>query len=111
MATARFSFTFDWPMNSHKRWGRSFSSKDESSSTGAAETTRSLRSGFALAEATGRIVTRALKVQTDAVDRDGIAEFSPHFLHSLHWGEDCPVRLNCPAGLTHARHARRRTVS
>src|SRR5882757_6377744 len=41
MATSRFSLTLFWPMNSCRRWGRSFSSKEESSSTGAAETKRS----------------------------------------------------------------------
>src|SRR5450759_4209021 len=43
MATSRFSLTLFWPMNSCKRCGRSLSSKEESSSTGAAETRRSLR--------------------------------------------------------------------
>src|SRR5580692_9174629 len=42
MATSRFSLTLFCPMNSCKRCGRSFSSKEESSSTGAAETSRSL---------------------------------------------------------------------
>src|SRR5208283_4637571 len=41
MATSRFSLIFFWPMNSARRCGRSFSSKEESSSTGAAETSRS----------------------------------------------------------------------
>ena len=41
MATARFSLTFFWPMNSASRCGRSFSSNDESSPTGAADTSRS----------------------------------------------------------------------
>src|SRR5436305_1621799 len=41
IATARFSFTFFWPMNSARRCGRSFNSKEESSPTGAAETRRS----------------------------------------------------------------------
>ena len=44
IATARFSFTFFCPMNSASRCGRSFNSNDESSPTGAAETSRS-RSG------------------------------------------------------------------
>src|SRR6202035_5280004 len=60
MATARFSLTLDWPMNSPSRCGRSFSSKDESSSTGAAETRRSRLSsklGVFLTVATGRIVS------------------------------------------------------
>jgi len=35
------SFAFSWPMNSCRRRGRSFSSNEESSSTGAAETSRS----------------------------------------------------------------------
>src|ERR1035441_395244 len=46
MATSRFSLTLFWPMNSCKRCGRSLSSNEESSSTGAAETRRSLRLGF-----------------------------------------------------------------
>ena len=41
IATARFSFTLVWPMNSFSLCGRSFNSKDESSSTGAADTSRS----------------------------------------------------------------------
>src|SRR5579864_7511931 len=40
IATARFSFTFFCPMNSLNLCGRSFSSNEESSSTGAAETRR-----------------------------------------------------------------------
>src|SRR5947207_9433729 len=56
IATARFSLTFVCPMNSPSRCGRSFSSNEESSSTGAAETTRSFKSGSCLTEATGRIV-------------------------------------------------------
>src|SRR5947209_6032961 len=53
METARFSFTFFCPMNSAKRWGRSFNSNVESSSTGAAETRRSrLYSRLFLAVAT-----------------------------------------------------------
>ena len=47
MATSRLSLTFCWPMNSRRRCGRSFSSNEESSSSGAAETTRS-RSGCKL---------------------------------------------------------------
>ena len=38
-------FTFFWPINSCSRCGRSFSSNDASSSTGAAETMRSRSSG------------------------------------------------------------------
>src|SRR6266849_10581674 len=49
MATSRFSLTLFWPMNSCRRCGRSLSSKEESSSTGAAETRRSLRFGLSLA--------------------------------------------------------------
>src|SRR5580704_9089269 len=49
MATARFSFTLGCPMNSRRRCGRSFSSKDESSSNGTAETMRS-RSGWEWSE-------------------------------------------------------------
>src|SRR6266404_1995036 len=51
MATSRFSLTLFWPMNSWRRCGRSLSSKEESSSTGAAETRRSLRcsAGWSLA--------------------------------------------------------------
>src|ERR1035441_9528918 len=45
MATSRLSLTFFLPMNSRSRCGRSFSSNDESSSTGTAET---MRSGWAL---------------------------------------------------------------
>src|SRR5580704_1452065 len=41
MATSRFSLTLFCPMNSFNRCGRSLSSKEESSSTGAAETRRS----------------------------------------------------------------------
>ena len=41
IATARFSLTLFCPMNSARRCGRSFSSNEESSSTGAAETSRS----------------------------------------------------------------------
>src|SRR6476620_3207354 len=49
MATARFSFTFFCPINSARRCGRSFNSKEESSPTGAAETRRSrLGSGAGL---------------------------------------------------------------
>src|SRR5208283_1475978 len=55
MATSKFSFTLGWPMNSCRRCGRSLSSKEESSSTGAAETRRSFvfggtrRAGLSLA--------------------------------------------------------------
>src|ERR1035438_7939426 len=55
IATARFSLTFLWPMNSASRCGRSFSSNEESSSTGAADTRRSrlgLRLGLFFAVAT-----------------------------------------------------------
>src|SRR5271169_2004684 len=45
MATARFSFTFCWPIISCSRRGRSLSSNEASSSTTPAETIRS-RSGF-----------------------------------------------------------------
>src|ERR1017187_7749627 len=45
MATSRLSLTLFCPMNSRSRGGRSFSPKDESSSTGTAET---MRSGLAL---------------------------------------------------------------
>ena len=45
IAIERFSLTLDCPMNSTSRCGRSFSSNEESSSTGAAETTRSRWSG------------------------------------------------------------------
>ena len=56
IATARFSLTFFCPMNSDKRCGRSFSSNEQSSSTGAAETRRSrlgLGLGLFSAVATG----------------------------------------------------------
>src|SRR6266566_4662256 len=56
MATARFSFTLGCPMNSDSFCGRSFNSKEESSSTWAADTRRSFRLGSALVDATGRIV-------------------------------------------------------
>src|SRR5579864_5525773 len=55
IATARFSFTFFCPMNSLSRCGRSLSSNEESSSTGAAETRRArlgLRLGSFFAVAT-----------------------------------------------------------
>src|SRR2546426_4377090 len=52
MATARFSLTLSCPMNSFSRCGRSFSSNEESSSTGAAETMRSFRLGLLFARAT-----------------------------------------------------------
>src|SRR5580698_4317492 len=45
MATSRFSLTLFCPMNSCNRCGRSLSSKEESSSTGAAETSRSFKFG------------------------------------------------------------------
>src|SRR5713101_999987 len=48
MATARFSLTLDCPMNSASRCGRSFNSNEESSSTGAADTSRCFRSGMFL---------------------------------------------------------------
>src|SRR5215469_15002666 len=57
MATARFSFTFFWPINSASRCGRSFSSKEESSPSAAAETRRSRLGsawGWFLALATSR---------------------------------------------------------
>src|SRR5271163_5338953 len=41
MATSRFSLTLFCPMNSFNRCGRSLSSKEESSATGAADTSRS----------------------------------------------------------------------
>src|SRR5207248_5353397 len=41
IATARFSLSFFWPMNSARRCGRSFNSNEESSPTGAADTRRS----------------------------------------------------------------------
>src|SRR5215469_18926816 len=58
IATARFSLIFFWPMNSARRCGRSFSSKQESSSTGAAETSRLRvsRLGLFFTPATGAIV-------------------------------------------------------
>src|SRR5580692_10739324 len=59
MATARFSLTLDCPMNSARRCGRSFSSKEESSSTGAADTMRSRSCGILgtfLSVATGRML-------------------------------------------------------
>src|ERR1700722_10516774 len=59
IATARFSLTFLCPMNSPSRCGRSFNSKEESSSTGAAETSRSRSCGILgvfLTVATGAIV-------------------------------------------------------
>src|SRR5580700_3884445 len=59
MATARFSLTLAWAMNSARRCGRSFSSKEESSSTGAAETMRSRSCGILgtfLSVATGRML-------------------------------------------------------
>src|ERR1039457_7720475 len=47
-------------MNSTSRCGRSLSSNEESSSTGAAETRRSFNAGFSLAEGTlGDVTTRA----------------------------------------------------
>src|SRR5262252_6193511 len=52
MATDRFSLTLFCPMNSPRRCGLSLSSNDESSSTGAAETRRSLRLGLFFASAT-----------------------------------------------------------
>src|SRR5438309_8809733 len=55
IATAKFSLTLGCPINSASRCGRSFSSNDESSSTGAADTTRCFRSGTFLRVATGRI--------------------------------------------------------
>src|SRR5215467_4232230 len=63
MATARFSLIFFWPMNSARRCGRSFSSNEESSSTGAAETSRSRvsRLGLFFTLATGAIVPVLLK--------------------------------------------------
>jgi len=49
MAMSRFSLTLFWPMNSCRRCGRSFNSKEESSSTGAAETRRSLSGALSFA--------------------------------------------------------------
>src|SRR6185312_6722428 len=70
IATAKFSLTLDWPMNSPSRCGRSFSSNEESSSTGAAETSRSRSSGslgIFLTVATGAIVTRSRRRQNGQV--------------------------------------------
>src|SRR5258708_36342719 len=61
IATARFSLTFACPINSPSRCGRSFSSNEESSSTAAADTTRSglySRLGLFLAVATRRMLPR-----------------------------------------------------
>src|SRR5579883_1903895 len=66
MATARFSFTLSWPMNSASRWGRSFSSKEESSSTGAADTRRLGRGGVFLRVAT----VRRCKANAGAMQRE-----------------------------------------
>src|SRR5581483_225203 len=53
IATLRFSLTLFCPMNSRSRLGRSFSSNDASSSTGTADTSRSLISAACRAGATG----------------------------------------------------------
>src|SRR5436305_12757096 len=58
IATAKFSLTLGCPINSSSRCGRSLSSNDESSSTGAAETSRCFRSGVLFRVATGGIVSR-----------------------------------------------------
>src|SRR5436309_1385970 len=58
IATAKFSLTLGCPINSASRCGRSFSSNDESSSTGAADTTRCFRSGTFLRVATAAMVRR-----------------------------------------------------
>src|SRR5581483_963871 len=52
IATLRFSLILSCPMNSRSRLGRSFSSNEASSSTGTADTNRSLISGCSSARAT-----------------------------------------------------------
>src|SRR5262249_21598313 len=61
MAMVRFSLTFFCPINSRKKRGRSFSSKEASSSARAAETRRSLLNSFWSGAATWAIVKRNLE--------------------------------------------------
>ena len=77
MATARFSLTLACPMNSARRCGRSFSSNEESSSTGAAETMRSRFCGILgvfLSVATGRILS-VLAYQVPGSERSNASLF------------------------------------
>src|SRR5208282_6388300 len=93
MATSKFSFTFDWPMNSCRRCGRSFSSKEESSSTGAAETRRSFRSALSLAADTlcfpriGDIDAETGEVSHVTGDEDEIVMKSCCRDHAVHDGQ------------------------
>src|SRR5271163_3836981 len=75
MATSRFSLTLFCPMNSCSRCGLSFSSKDESSSTGAAETRRSLTysAELSLAADTEAMVKR--KVESSNCRRESVPQF------------------------------------
>src|SRR5712675_3016660 len=70
MEMAKFSLTLGCPMNSASRCGRSFSSNDESSSTGAADTSRCFRSGMFLAVATKWMVRRKGKLGNHVEDCD-----------------------------------------
>src|SRR5207244_4585153 len=91
IATAKFSLTLGCPINSASRCGRSFSSNDESSSTGAADTTRCFRSGTFLRVATAAMVRRkresgncGFRLPTDHVETAQYGcpvERKPIFIH------------------------------
>jgi hypothetical protein len=59
---SRLSLTLSCPMNSRRRCGRSFSSKDESSSTGAAETMRSFNTELSFVDTEGDGSSSGLRV-------------------------------------------------
>src|SRR5580704_311648 len=86
IATASCSFTLFCPMNSASRCGRSFNSKDESSSTAEAETSRSggeFRLGLFLAVATGRILSLLLRHHDSIFEKEALLALIRQCDHGL----------------------------